>query len=71
VRDIPIGWLIVLLIAGYVMVNQVYLPYKTIEMGSRNFFCDKGVVMEKNSMALFGLDFAAWSVSLNCIEYKG
>ena len=69
-RDIPLWLIIVLLIVGFIIVNKVYIPYRTVPFTNDNIYCENGTLKLKNDfMGLGKLGFEG-EASFKCIEYK-
>jgi len=69
-RDIPLWLIIVLLIVGFIIVNKVYIPYKTVPITDENVYCENGTLKLKNDFMGIGKIAFEMEASLKCIEYK-
>ena len=62
--------LIIILVAGYLIANNVSITYKTEKVEYPDAYCKDGNVMiKKNMMGIAELGFSTMA-SLTCIEYR-
>jgi len=65
------SWLIVIaIIAGYIIANQLYLTYKTVPISDPNVYCENDQVKLHQNM--FGMGEFSFNLqaSVSCSDYK-